>query len=359
MIVQRSTSEAINKHKGNTMAKLAVATGAAFLGYAMGGPTGAKIGWMVGSAAGAYLFPGKLSDQIGPRLDDLRVTSSTYGADIPTVYGTFRINGNIIWSSGLIETSHANTVGGKGGPSASQTTVTYTYSASWAVGLCEGEVFDVNKIWADGKLIYDTQTDPAFSGGITIYKGDETQIPDSTIEAYEGAGNVPAHRGLCYIVFVDAQLASFGNRIPNIIVEVAKTENPEPLADVIQDISQRCGLPATDVSTSAIVDNVAGYVRTRQMQGRAVLEPLLEAYSISGVESDWLIRYTHVSSATVVDIPDNADLVPHLASGEEQPDKILVSRSQDTDLPQKVSVGYAQSGKDYSIGYKVVQRHKG
>jgi hypothetical protein len=42
----------------------------------------------------------------------------------------------------------------------------------------------------------------------------------TTMEMHLGAGNVPAFRGLCYLVFDDLQLKDFANRIPNISAEV-------------------------------------------------------------------------------------------------------------------------------------------
>jgi hypothetical protein len=43
------------------------------------------------------------------------------------------------------------------------------------------------------------------------------------IEMHEGAGNVPAYRGLVYITFDELPLKDFGNRIPNITAELVAT----------------------------------------------------------------------------------------------------------------------------------------
>ena len=88
-------------------------------------------------------------------------------------------------------------------------------AASFAVALCEGEVQRLGRIWADGQLL-DT-------AGLTLrfYRGTEDQGVDSLIEAKQG-GNAPAYRGLCYLVFERLPLAPFGNRIPNIAVELCR-----------------------------------------------------------------------------------------------------------------------------------------
>lgn len=211
------------------MAVLALAAAGAALapaGIAFAGISYASIGWTLGAVAGQLLFPGSLPDQFGPRVGDLKVQQSQYGAPIPILSGTTRVAGNIIWSTDLIETVTTNEVG-KGGPSQTQTT--YSYRVSMAILLCEGPVTGIRKIWADGKLIYnvsdtaDTLTAAAsalLAPGITFYPGDELQEPDPTMEAYLGVGNVPAYLGRCYLVLSDFQLEAYGNRRPNITAEI-------------------------------------------------------------------------------------------------------------------------------------------
>lgn len=220
-----------------------VAVGGAALGSAIG--IGASAGWLVGSVVGNLLFPRKGPDIVteGPRLGDLTVTSSAYGAPIGIGYGTLRMSGNMIWSAGIREqknVSRTRTGGKGGGGGGSQTTVTYSYFASFALAFGEGPAEDVLRIWADGKLIYDKtgqNADVAKSGlNFRFYPGDDEQIPDGLIESHVGAGQAPAHRGICYVVFEDLPLADYGNRIPNITAEITfrKTdEKPYQLLDFI------------------------------------------------------------------------------------------------------------------------------
>lgn len=186
------------------------------------GMSGAQIGFTVGSMIGNMLT--KLPDVQGPRLGDLKVQSSTYGKSIPIYYGTSRGAGEVMWSSDLIETENEESSGGlgKGGPS--QSVSTYTYSVNCAVAVCAGEITGIRRIWANGNLIYDQSSGnvgpTGQSGNIRVYTGSETQVADALIEAYLGAGNVPAHRGLAYVVFENLQLEKYGNRIPNFSFEV-------------------------------------------------------------------------------------------------------------------------------------------
>ncbi|MCE2926468.1 MAG: glycoside hydrolase TIM-barrel-like domain-containing protein [Rickettsiales bacterium] len=192
----------------------------------LAGPVGASIGARIGQTIGGIIdrniIAGKSQIKTrGPRLADLGVQSSTYGKMLPIIYGTCRVGGNIIWSRPIKETATTSTssagAGGKGGGGrVSQTTTTYSYSVSLAISVCEGPVDAVLRVWADAKQL-------DLSTYITrIYLGDETQLPDSLIVAFDGADKTPAYRGQCYVVFEDFQLAEFGNRIPNFTFEVKR-----------------------------------------------------------------------------------------------------------------------------------------
>ena len=176
------------------------------------------VGYLVGSFIGSLLDPPK---QEGPRLQNLRLQVSQYGDMVKDVWGTMRIAGNVIWignGGNLVE--HKNTSGGKGGPQVT----TYTYTASFAVGLCNRPaqraqaIKGIAQIYADQRLIWGRGvSDDAPSLPITIYYGTEDQAPDPTMQAdLGGLDNVPAFRGTAYVVFKDWDLSQFFNRIPNL-----------------------------------------------------------------------------------------------------------------------------------------------
>lgn len=197
-------------------------------GAAVGAPFGmSSLGFSIGSAIGGALFAETQKFE-GPRVGELKATSSTQGAPIPRVYATDALTGNLIWSSDLIETRKTVKSGGKGGGPKAETT-TYSYSVDMAVMLCEGPISGVRKMWFNDKLKYDISSggdissqaaSSAIQASVVVYLGDETQLPDPTIESYEGVGEVPAHRGTAYAVFTGLQLRDYGNARPNIRFEV-------------------------------------------------------------------------------------------------------------------------------------------
>ena len=64
-------------------------------GFFLAGSLG--VGAQAGLMLGGYLFPPKGPTVNGPRLSDLSVQTSTYGAVIPRVYGAVTVNGNVFW----------------------------------------------------------------------------------------------------------------------------------------------------------------------------------------------------------------------------------------------------------------------
>jgi len=157
----------------------------------------------------------------GPRLESFHVQTSRDGAPMPRIYGRVRLAGQVIWASRLKENVTEERVqSGKGG---GPTQRNYSYSISFAIGLCEGEILGVDRIWANGAPLN-------IPGLVTrIYKGTEDQLPDPIISAVEGS--VPAFRGTAYMVFEDFPLDDFGSRLPQInaeIIRVPPAQNEAP-----------------------------------------------------------------------------------------------------------------------------------
>lgn len=180
------------------------------------GPLGAVIGRAAGALAGNMLdraLIGGGTTLSGARLSAARLPGAAEGTAIPRLYGTARLGGTLIWATRFEEEATTERTGAK----ATGTRVkTYRYFANLAVGLCEGEVALVRRVWADGQEIDLTEVEMRF------YPGTEEQLPDPLIEAKQGAGNAPAYRGLSYVVFERLPLDDFGNRLPLLQFEVVR-----------------------------------------------------------------------------------------------------------------------------------------
>lgn len=194
------------------MATLALSLAGQVVGGALGGPIGATIGRALGALAGSavdsMLFAEKPAAVAGA---DIRLQGSTEGGAVPRLYGWGRLTGNIIWATELEEIT-SESAGAKGAAQGEEADIV----ASFAVALCQGEVQRLGRIWADGQLLETADLT------IRFYRGTEDQAPDSLIEATQGLGQTPGYRGLCYLVFERLPIGQFGNRIPNISVELCR-----------------------------------------------------------------------------------------------------------------------------------------
>ena len=225
---------------------------------------------------------------VGPRLDEanLKPKSSSYGADVGRlIAGSDRMAGNIIWAEKIKEKKH------KSGGFFSPKTVRYTYTGTFAVGICEGPIDQISRIWAGPNLIFDSSppanstlvSDPSsggvrttlsgngqivtelseimrfyeqqgqiqpdgtlitngtgtssssIGGSIRKYLGTEDQTIDPALLADLGA-DASAFRGLVYVVFQDIDLTEYGNTFPTITVEV--THSPVPIIPTFDSIIQ-------------------------------------------------------------------------------------------------------------------------
>ena len=192
---------------GGSIGGTVLGVGAATLGQAAGAVAGSLIDQTI-------LGTGSRAVEVG-RARSLHLQTSTEGTPIPQLFGRMRIAGQVIWSTRFKEHVRTSTRGGKS--TGGQKVKEYSYTISLAVGLCEGPIERIGRIWADGKLL------PTEELEFRVYTGGESQLPDPKIEAVEGAGEVPAYRGLAYVVFEDLPLGEFGNRIPQLNFEVFRS----------------------------------------------------------------------------------------------------------------------------------------
>ena len=183
------------------------------VGTIVAGPLGGTLGALAGSQIDAAIL-GSGGTHDGPRIKELAVTTSSYGQPIARHFGTMRVPGTIIWSTGLME-NRETSGGGKGKPK----TTSFSYSISFAVALSSRPISAIGRIWADGNLLRGGAGDLKTSGTLRIYRGHGDQMPDPLVSAAEN-GNSPAFRGCAYVVFEDLKLEDFGNRIPALTFEV-------------------------------------------------------------------------------------------------------------------------------------------
>ncbi len=270
------------------------AAGAAIGGMATGpilGLSGAVVGRAVGATLGRVIDQRLMATGSGSepvergRVDRFRVTGANEGTPIAQLFGRMRLSGQVIWATHFVET--VTTSGGGGGrgkgaaprPAPTPVTTNYSYSVSLALALCEGEIRRIGRVWADGVELDQTTI------AMRVYHGTQSQMPDPLIAAVEGAGNVPAYRGIAYVVFEDIDLAPFGNRVPQFAFEVIRPAQPKgallpAAADLVRAVAMMPGTGEYALSTRQItLDNGFGHrkaVNTNTQAGGADFNRALE-----------------------------------------------------------------------------------
>ncbi|NJR77868.1 phage tail protein [Sphingomonas corticis] len=296
------------------------------VGGAIGGPIGAALGALAGQAIDRRLLAPPARQ--GPRLTELALQTSTYGTQIPRVFGTMRVAGTVIWSTDLIET-RARRRGGKGQPA----TASYSYAASFAVALSARPVLRVGRIWADGKLLRGAAGDWKSATGFRLHRGDEDQAADPLIASLSNP--TPAHRGIAYAVFEELQLADFGNRIPSLTFEVTADERAVPVGAIARELGAGAivgeGPTATVDGFAAAGSGVAGALETLAQAAGAWFVPQGGGLAM---------RDAAAGPATVLD----ADVAQEMVRGTIDA------------VPLSLSLSHYDAARDYQIGRQLARR---
>ena len=303
------------------MATLVLST----VGTAFGGPIGGAIGALVGQSIDRQvLSPSGRS----PHLGDLSVQTSSYGTQVPRIYGTMRVAGSVIWATDLVESSE--TTGAKGQPDS-----TFSYAVSLAVAVSSRPVTAIKRIWADGKLLRGEDGEFKVSTTFRFYDGSEDQIIDPLIASIEGIANTPAYRGLAIAVFENLELAEFGNRIPFLTFEVSAEDAPVPVETILGDASNgeiRCQSDRTVIGYAAYGSSV-----------RAAIQPLISCYAID-------LSDDGAELASVANLPAVAPTSDELGNSADGNAAPLMEREHGASAPAIVRLSYYDPAREFQAG---------
>ena len=197
----------------------------------------------------------------GNRLTDFAESSATVGGVIPFGYGRFPCSGQVIFAPMPPKEHKKKKRQGKGGTK----TETYTYTLSYAIAFAKGPIYGYWWIKRNGKIVYtqdpnapveDAAYAAKWSQKVAFYFGDQTQLPDSTIESYEGTGQVSAFRGLSYILVEDDDVTEGGGAVPSYEACVIATPPEVYVTSHPYAISTEDSLDLSFVPISAELDQI-------------------------------------------------------------------------------------------------------
>ncbi len=301
------------------------------VGTAVGGPIGGAIGALIGRSVDARIFRPATRD--GPRLTELAVQTSSYGTQIPKLFGTIRVAGTVIWATDLIET-RTTSGGSKGQPS----TAIYSYSASFAVLLSARAILSVRRIWAEGKLLRGAAGDWKATTAFRLHLGGEDQPVDPLIASADPT--TPAYRGCAYAVFEGLHLADFGNRIPSLTFEVVADEGAVTAGAIAVALAEEI-----DADVAQPID---GYAAAGDSIG-GVLDSLA---ALSGAW--WSPNGARLTMRDVADDPVALTDDAIVATGQGQRRMRAIAAIET--VPRTVSVAHHDRARDYQIGVQQAVR---
>lgn len=193
----------------------------------------------------------------GQKLGEIAAQTAKEGEPRLIVWGTVRpIGGNLVavQEPPRIE-RRKHKSGGKGGGGGSSTTTEHPHR-TYAIGICEGPITGIRRVWRNNKLVYDGRpgsTWGAKNNGVFLRKarfflGGYDQMPSADLEKIFGVGNVPAMRGTAYMVMADEDLSDMGGAVPQWLFEVVRAEGfyltsrPYSTVDINESAVQTLGL---------------------------------------------------------------------------------------------------------------------
>lgn len=204
-----------------------------------------------------FLFSrGRNTTNRADMIADFQINTASYGEVVPEILGTTRVSGNIIDYEDFTAHEHKSTTRtGKGGGS-KHTEITYTYTVAAAIGLCEGPIKGIGKVWKD-KEVYQYPNEKI---ELTLFKGDYGQTPWPYMLSKHPDKALP-YSGLAYMAGVvdlgdRGSLPQYNFEIQGKLLETGDGVDVNP-ADYIIHVLQSVG---ADVVIDGI-DNFRAYCK--------------------------------------------------------------------------------------------------
>lgn len=194
-----------------------------------------------------FLFSrGRNTTNRADMIADFMINTASYGEVVPEVLGTTRLSGNIIYYDDFTPHEHKSTTRtGKGGGS-KHTEITYTYTVACAIGLCEGPIQGIGKVWR-GKEIYDYPNEKI---ELTAYLGQHGQQPWPYVISKHLEKALP-YSGLAYMAGVvdlgeQGSLPQFNFEIKGKLLETGDGVDVNP-ADYIVHVLRSIGIDDVNI----------------------------------------------------------------------------------------------------------------
>lgn len=185
-------------------------------------------------------FRGRTTTTRANKISEFTVNTAEYGAVVPEIIGTVRTAGNVIYYDDFTAHEHREThKAGKGGRS-KQVSITYTYTVAVILGLCEGPISGIGKVWI-GKNVHNY---PADDIQLTLFDGEENQQPWAYTQGKHPDKALP-YSGLAYMAGVidlgdSGSMPSYNFEVKGRLLETGDGIDVNP-ADYIRYVLDKIG----------------------------------------------------------------------------------------------------------------------
>lgn len=185
-------------------------------------------------------FRGRTTTTRANKISEFTVNTAEYGAVVPEIIGTVRTAGNVIYYDDFTAHEHREThKAGKGGKS-KQVSITYTYTVAVILGLCEGPISEIGKVWI-GKNVHNY---PADDIQLTLFDGKENQQPWAYTQGKHPEKALP-YPGLAYMAGVidlgdSGSMPSYNFEVKGRLLETGDGIDVNP-ADYIRYVLDKIG----------------------------------------------------------------------------------------------------------------------
>lgn len=313
------------------------------------------------------MFRPQVVTQGAPTVSSFRVSTSVLGRAIPVGWGTFRVAANLLWYGSFTPVPYVASTSSTGKGGITTQNLQYNYTVAVLLGLCEGPVADIPRLWIGSSV-----TTPA-QQSMSKFLGNYAQNPFGYLSTYY-ASQALSYRGLAYLAASAFQLGS-GGALGNVNAEVSGPLRYDAgagiidanLSDVVNDYLTNAhygaGFPAAKMGDLTAFSNwcvasgtFVSPCYTNQEQAASALKRLLQIGNAGGYYSDDQLKIvpyadqaitgngvTYTPDVTPVYALTDSDFQPN---GGQQP--VTVSRVDPADAFNEVQLVYQDRNNAYN-----------
>jgi hypothetical protein len=300
-----------------------------------------------------------------PIIASVRIQTSAFGRCVPLVYGQTRVAGCLMWYNDFKAHKHKKKSGKGGGT----TQTSYTYTCAVEIGLCEGEILGVSRVWQDKNVV------TLSSLGLDLYTGTSLQAaypyivtnhPDQAIsyryQAYVATGS--------YNLGTDAQMPQHNFEVTGLLPYETAGEGPnldavpsDVMYDFLTDPIHGAGFPSdkigdlTEMHDYCVASNLfISPAYTEQAPAAETIAALAKLANCALVYSSGVLKSIPFCDSQIVG--NGATYSPNVTPvyaltdddfiASDGNDPVIVTRNKNADAYNQVQVKYYNRENSYA-----------